>query len=115
VFDSERVGDVLVVVPLRDLDPPSEQAAASEVALLLEQLHEPDCKGAVIDFANLTCIASSLLAQVARMWKTLRAEGKKIALCNVPEAERDLLRTTRFETLWPICSSRTSALRAVAG
>jgi anti-anti-sigma factor len=114
IVATEHAQDVLIVVPLRDVDPPSEQTAASEVDALLEQLRGPECRGVVIDFANLSCIASSLLAQVVKIWRTLRADRKKLALCNVPETGREILRTTRLDSLWPISVSRTSALRTVA-
>jgi hypothetical protein len=38
-----------------------------------------------------------------------------MAFCNVSAHEREILRATNLDQLWPICPSRSAALTAVGG
>jgi hypothetical protein len=38
-----------------------------------------------------------------------------MAFCGVSDHEREILKVTNLDGLWPICSSREEALKAVQG
>jgi len=46
-------------------------------------------------------------------WMRVRRQNERMAFCNVSGHEKEILQFTQLSHLWPICSSRTEALKAV--
>jgi hypothetical protein len=49
----------------------------------------------------------------ARLWRRVCERGGRMAFCNVSDHEREIMRVTRLDGLWPICPSRQEAIKAV--
>ena len=85
-----------------------------ELAGLLDRIEDTGVQHAVVDLEQSAYFGTSMLQAMAAIWKRVRARGGKMAVCNVSDTGREILRVTRFDTLWPICSSQQEALEAVS-
>jgi anti-anti-sigma factor len=115
LFEMERAGATLILTPtadLRERDYPQIETGAAEVLRLLEQ---GAVRNVVLDFRQTDYYGSTALGFFAKLWKRVRAGGGDMAFCNVSEHEREILRVTKLDGLWPLCPSREEALRAVGG
>lgn len=113
LFSVQHEGDVLILAPLRDMEALAaleieKQAPEVEAALGLEEV-----KHLVIDFASAGYFSSSALSYFTRLWKKIRERSGQVAVCNVSEGEREILRLTRLDTLWAVCNTREEALEQV--
>jgi anti-anti-sigma regulatory factor len=118
MFDTEDEGQALVVVPLRTAQDQWEKEASiqPETDGLLQHLGDPAERDVVIDLTHVPYFRSNsnLLQALVVIWKHLRANGKTMALCNVSEIGLTILDAAKFNTLWPIFSSRHEALEKIS-
>ena len=113
VFEVERDGDTIVVLPaadLRELDYLRIEAGARAV---LQMLYGPGIKNLVVDFDKTDYYGTTALGFFLRFWKAARERAGRMAFCNLSAHEQEILRVTNLDHLWPICSSRAEALEAV--
>jgi len=114
LFDVEREGDILIVIPAGDLRESYYQDIEAAGGSLLERLEKSDIKGLVLDFSRTDYYGSSALGFFLRLWKRISSHGGRMALCNLSDHEREVLTVTRLETLWPIYRTRAEAVKAVS-
>ena len=114
-FAAERAGDVLCVVPLCDVTGVDQDAVQAGVAELLAMLADVKLRHVVFDFREVEYFGSAMLETMLTFWRHARSRGGRLAVCNLSQAEREVLATVKFDTLWPIGGSREDALRAVSG
>ena len=114
IFDARIEGDTLVVVSLGNAGSLAGDEMAYELAGLLDRFDECDLRSAVIDLRNSPYFGTSMLQVMTALWKRVRARGGKMAVCSVSDTGLEILQVTRFDTLWPICSSQEQALKVVA-
>lgn len=112
-FDIEQAGDVVVVVLGQSLSTFSGEELLKERAALLEEVQGSAASAVVVDFATVEYFDSILLDTLCQMWHHLREQGQRMALCNVCDLARQVLKKCRLDTLWPIYVSRQSALDGV--
>jgi anti-anti-sigma factor len=113
LFAIEREGETVVVTPMADLGElayPQLEAGANE---LLELFGHAPARHLVLDFHQAAYDGSTVLPFFLKLWLRVTRHSGRMALCNVSEHERDLLRITKLDKLWPICGSRGEALAAV--
>jgi anti-anti-sigma factor len=113
LFDVERDGDVLVIVPTTDLRESAYEALDAGAKGIFDLLAGGDIHGIVVDFYRTDYYGSTALGFFLRLWKRLSRRGGRMAFCNVSEHEREILAVTRLDTLWPTCINRAEALKAV--
>jgi anti-anti-sigma factor len=114
-FEFEREGQTLVVTArtdLRELDYPEVEAGARDI---LHLLGNGTINNVVLDFHRTDYYGSTALGFFVKLWKRVRERGGRMAFCGVSDHEREILRITRLDGLWPICPSRQEALQAVRG
>ena len=114
-FEFEREGQTLVVTArtdLRELDYPEVEAGARDI---LHLLGNGTIDNVVLDFHRTDYYGSTALGFFVKLWKRVRERGGRMAFCGVSDHEREILRITRLDGLWPICPSRQEALQAVRG
>jgi anti-anti-sigma factor len=115
VFEVEREGQTLILTPLRDLrelDYPEVEAGARAV---LDLFRDGTVKNVVLDFHRTDYYGSTALGLFVRLWKRVRECDGRLAFCRVSDHEREILRVTHLDGLWPVCPSREQALQAVQG
>ena len=113
IFAIEESGDTIVVLPtkdLRELDYGRIDRGAMDIFDLLSQ---DEIKHIVVDLQKSDYSGSSALAFFVKLWETIDKVNGRMAFCNVSDHEKDILRVTYLDQLWPICSSRSEALDAV--
>ena len=113
IFSAKTEGKTLIVASLASAGSLIGEEMAYELTGLLQQFEQSGLRGAVIDLEKSAYFGTSMLQVMTAIWKRVRARGGKMALCNVSDTGREILGVTRFDTLWPICSSREEALKAV--
>jgi len=114
-FSAESEDSTLIVTPLRSVAGLVEEDVRGELAPILERLGTAELKHAVIDFHELTYFGTSMLEAMFAIWRRIRDDEGKMILCNVSTMGREILRVSRFDTLWPICDTREDALREIGG
>ena len=112
-FTAELEDRTLVVVPLGSVSSLAAESIKPDLDDLIEQLRRPEVKNVVIDFAKVSYFDTTMLGALHNVWKTVREGGGRMALCNVSAVGGEILRIAGFDTLWPICPSRSEALAAV--
>ena len=112
-FRIERDEDTLVAVTLREITSLADENLESELEQLERQLEQPHVKNLVIDFGQVSYLESCTLNTMVGLWKRVRMRHGKMALCNVSDLAREILEITKFDTLWPMLSSREEALTTV--
>ena len=68
-----------------------------------------------LDFHKTDYYGSTALGFFVKLWKRVREYIERMAFCGVSDHEREILKVTNLEGLWPICPLREEALKAVQG
>jgi anti-anti-sigma factor len=115
VFEIGQVGDTIIIVPAIDLRELEYQRIEEGAAKILHLLNASDIKNVVMDFHKTDYYGSTALGFFVKLWKRVRKQNRRMAFCNVSDHEREILELTNLDRSWPICSSRTEALRSIRG
>jgi anti-anti-sigma factor len=113
VFEVERHGDTVLLTPasdLRELDYTLIESGAREAFGLLES---GPIKNLILDFHRTDYYGSTALGFFVRLWKRVSARGGQMVFCNLSDHEAEILKTSRLDGLWPICSSREEAFELI--
>ena len=113
-FDIEREGSTLIVTPLTDLREFEYQAIESAAQEILSQVAQGAVDNVVMDFMHTDYYGSTALGFFIKIWKRVKVRGGRMAFCNVSTHEREILKATKLDDLWPICGSRAEAIAEVA-
>lgn len=113
LFDVERDGEVLILVPRTDLRESDYLEIEAGARDLLDLVSAPDVKGLVLDFHRTDYYGSTALGFFLRLWRRVGGRGGRMAFCNLSSNEGEILAVTRLDTLWPVYPSRDEALKAV--
>jgi anti-sigma B factor antagonist len=115
VFGVEKEGDTLIVLPAADLRELDYQRIEAGARAIIELLHGPGVRNLVVDFGRSDYYGTAGLNCFLRFWKVVRERNGRMAFCNVSAHEKEILRVTNLDHLWPICPSSAEALAAVKG
>lgn len=119
VFEYERNGDVLIVVPtgsLMEFRDSDVRDAYNETYRLLSQ---EDVKHLLIDFSKLSYFASTFVGMLIRLAKKARHGGGEAVLCKLSDNMRDMMKTlmllenTKTDFFWVPFDSREEAIAAM--
>ncbi len=113
IFQVECEQDVLIVTPLRNLSSLADEDIIAEWETVQQQLTVSGVRHVVFDFHNLKYFGSTMLEVMLLLWKRIRPHEGRLAVCNVSKEAREILRLSRFDTIWPVCDSRDAALGEV--
>ena len=112
-FNSETERHTLIVRPLRSIGSLAEENVKPELDSILKQVQDLDLKNAVIDLAEIPYFGTSMLEAMYTIWRHVRDKEGKMAVCNASKMGREILRVSRFDTLWPVYATRDEALDAL--
>lgn len=113
VLRIERFHEVLVVTLLRGVTGLTDEHLVAELGEVLDGLNDKDVRHVVVDLQYVSEFGSSFLETLRRIWTGVREINGKLAVCNASELGREILRISRFDTVWPICRSRDEAIDKV--
>ena len=112
-FQIEREHETAILTPLINLGELEFERIERHSKTILERLASADVRYVVVDCENTAYYGSTALGFFVKLWKRVRHLGGQMVFCNVSPHEREILRLTRMDTLWSICSSRDEALDLV--
>lgn len=119
VFDYDRVGRILVVVPngslieFRDAD---IRNAYNETYRLI---NEPDTDHLLFDFSRLEYFGSSFVGVLIRLARKARQGGGEAVLCNLSDNMREMMKTmmllenTKTDFFWVPFPTRADAISSL--
>lgn len=113
VFQTERIGGALVVVPKYGISALAAEEFKPEVRQLLASFDDPAILHAVVDLEHVAYFGTSMLEVMHALWRRLRDRGGRLLVCNVSPVGREVLRVSRFDTLWEIHATRDEAVAAL--
>lgn len=112
-FQVQYEQETLIVTPLRNLSSLADEEITSEWNAVQERLKSDSARHVIFDFQNLKYFGSTMLEVMLLLWKRIRPHEGKLAVCNVSKEAREVLRLSRFDTIWPVCDSLAEALGEV--
>lgn len=113
LFAISRAENAVILTPQRNLSEFEFAQIDAEAAELMGKIAKGSGLNVVIDFVKIDYSGSSALSFFTRLFKNTRLRGGEMAFCNVSPGEREILRITRLDTLWPVCESLDEALKVV--
>ena len=111
IFQTERQDDTIIVIPVLDLNEFEFQRIEAGAGAILRLLEDAHVKNVVVDFHRVDYFGSTALGFFVKLWKRARKKDGHMALCNVSEHEKEILKGTMLDNLWTICASREDAMR----
>ena len=115
VFATARQDDVLVIKLLGEVSGLDWQNVHRELEDAARQLCSDGPRDVVIDFNQSSYFDSSMLNAILHLTRRVRDCHGRLAMCNVSASGRQILELVKFDSLWPICETRASALEMLAG
>jgi anti-sigma B factor antagonist len=113
IFEIDQKGDTIIVTPVTDLRELVYQQIEAGMNDVLNHLADTGVKNVVMDFHVTDYFGTTALGCFLRLWKRVKCQNGLMAFCNVSEHEREVLRITKLDNLWPIYSSKEEALRSL--
>ncbi len=114
-FETQSRGRTLLVVPRGSVSSLAEAALRPELNRLMEQVDRPELDNVVFDMEDVSYFGSIMLGAMHAIWTRIRKGGGKMAVCNLSDIAREIISVSKFDSLWPICTSREEAMTLVAG
>lgn len=68
----------------------------------------------VVDFSNVAAVGSSTFSRLLELRSQLRQSGRKLVLCGVAPATRDVFAVAQLDRLFDFVDDRIAALRTLA-
>jgi anti-anti-sigma factor len=100
--------DDILITELAD-----EPALSDELAALIQRVVETEDRrvpNVVLNFAAVTYLNSSNLAQMLRVRKRLQQCGRRLTLCSVADQVRSVIAITGLDKVFPIAPDPMTAL-----
>ena len=113
LFDTSLEGDVLVLIPRRDLSRLYEDNLDVEINEILEMASAGGVRHVVIDFGKVGYFGSSMLGGMLALWKQVRGRDGQMAVVNVAAACGEILGAAHLDDIWPRCDSLAGAIARV--
>jgi anti-anti-sigma factor len=86
-----------------------------EVDELLREIDDLGVQDVVIDLAEITFLNGIVLRAIRQIWKRMAEGGGNLAVCNVSDIGKEILRINRYDKLWEIYDSCEEAVIAMTG
>lgn len=103
---------MLLITPRGDISTLQEPDVLAELKQALDAYAGHPAQSIVVDLENAPYFGSSMLGALIKLWRRVVAGPGRMILCNLSEAEQDILRVTRLDAVWEVYSSLSSALEA---
>ena len=115
-FECSVQHDVLVVTPLRNVGSLAEQEVLEDwekVLARLDSTGEP-LNHVVVDFGRIEYFGSAMIEALLILWKKINARQGKLAICRCNQVCAEVLKLSRFDTMWPLYTTLDAALAGMA-
>lgn len=112
-FEKEQQDQTLIITPVTDLRELDYQEIEIGEWNILHLLANSTIKNVVLDLHKTDYCGSTAMSFFVEILEKIRNRNGRMAICGVSDNEREILKATALEGLWPICSSREEALKVV--
>jgi len=82
--------------------------------VLLSEAAYADPPRLILDMSQTTFVSSSFIELLVRAWKRIKQRQGVMVLCAIQPYCREVLQTSRLDTIWPTFATRAEAERAAA-
>lgn len=120
VFEFERSGNILIVVPTGSLMEFRDNEVRNAYNATYRFLSDPEVRHLLIDFSQLEYFASTFVGMLIRLAKKARQDGGEAVLCRLSDNMRKMMKTlmllenTKTDFFWVPYPSREAAIAALA-
>src|SRR5215218_19950 len=114
VFQVERYGDTLVIVPQGDAIGFSSNRIQVELRANEKLLDLPENRNLIIDLHRTNYFGSDMIGHINRLGIKARQACGRLALCDVSSDMQDIFKMMHFEQMWETFATRRQALRSIA-
>ncbi|MCA9070210.1 MAG: response regulator [Planctomycetaceae bacterium] len=113
LFELETLEDTLIVIIQSEKIGFEQGQLARELEDINRRLDQPEFVHALIDFSQIVFFSSTLLEVLRQIWMRIKQRGGEMVLCGLSPGGQEILRCSKFDTLWSSYGSRTEALMAL--
>lgn len=106
-------GDVLVVMPLRNIGNFEHEATQREWQSVIQLMDQHGLRNAVLDFGAIAYFGSAVLEYIVLLSREVVARQGRFAICNLSAIGAEIVTTTGFHKLGTVVATRAEALDAV--
>lgn len=110
LFLREQANDVFIVTPIHNLGDFDLLEVSSSCDTIVDEFRERGCRHVLLDLGQIDIFGSAAIGLFLRLWKRVRDTEGMMLVCNASPQERNVLRHTRLDTLWPVVGSREDAM-----
>jgi anti-anti-sigma factor len=110
LFRMQTDGEILILSPTANLSELELSYFDEEFRAVIQELEDAGYRHVVLDFDGTDYYGSTALGFFVKLWKRIRKVDGNMAFCNVSPHEQEVLRVTRLDTLWPVCTTRQQAV-----
>lgn len=111
-FEIETIDHTLVVTPTRNVSTLAEEMVDSQMVQIKALLAKNKIERVLFDLGKIAYFGSAMLEAMLSIWKALGAKSHQVAFCRVGESSHEVLKVSRFDTVWDIFSDRQEALES---
>ncbi len=112
-FTTEHDAETLIIAIHEGVGSLADVEVVTQFDDLIDDVSKLAIRSVIVDFGEVSYFGSTMLEALLRLWNKLQAIAGKLALCCVSDVGTEILHVAKFDTLWPIYSSRAEALEAV--
>jgi anti-anti-sigma factor len=114
VFEVERQGNTLIVIPKGETLGASEGGLEREIDSLYRMLSDPKTVNLVVDVGSAPYFGSMIIGTIITLCKKVSDEGGQAVLCNASPGMYDAIKTMKLDTVVPYYATRAEAVQAVS-
>lgn len=113
-FIVEKVDQTLVISPTRNVSTLADENVDRQIKEIKNTITTDGEVGSLIfDLGKIDYFGSSMLEAMLTIRKSAESPDEKIAICSASETSEEVLKVSRFDTLWRLFKDRDEALAAI--
>lgn len=101
LFALARADNAIILTPQRNLSEFEFPQIEAEAAEIRGQISRDGALIVICDFSKIDFCGSTALGVFTQLLMDARSRGGEMAFCNLSQSEKDVLKVTRLDTLWP--------------
>jgi anti-anti-sigma factor len=115
-FQIERHGDIIVIVPMPEMESMDDPLIDTAARMVTDQLREDEPSGLIFDLSKVDFFGSQFISFLLRCHKRIkeRDESAVVVVAGASRKARELLHVTSLDTFWPLYENRLEAINALA-
>lgn len=113
VFRTERLDDILVVIPAGAHIGYRLPQIERETDAILNQIEAGGILNIIVDARDNEYLSTAVIGAMVRLWEAATLNGGQFVVCNLADDALTALIVTRLDTKWPLFVSREAAVNAV--